>query len=656
MHRDAHLLKILPCIAVALLLSPRGEAAAQVASAGDRPPPAIQLRFESTGYYGSPSGDPADCTSSRRNGKLLVEGNLQWALGTPPGNVFYTGKGRVSIDADDCGLKLVNGTNEFCNITVLSSYDADVTLNVSGVVEDEPLGVDIRWKPTAPVAAAVSGDCETQWVATVRSRVIAGTWQSFQVIAPGGDDEGEMLRAMARGGIPRPGRYSAPPGEYVLSSWTLSIDTGPVADVQIAIDGPNCSCIKGEEAEGKPVRFTATSSAKGGVFESFTVASPGKLPRVIANTGGAAPRLDLAGSRETGATKLAIVYTKDGKRYTAERELSFCVMDSVTMADGFDDIAFDESDPGKVNIRVASRAWLNGAEISRELEWTLEAMNSGTELTPGTGTGAAVSLGYTNLPRDNGAFGPKEVTVRAKSGQCNCTRERKPRVFFRALATNHPSAEGSEQEDAANFFYYWMKTAASKGINTPFYRYRNDLPSVNDTRGGSRVAARFVPAEDRIYIAQPTLTDGCRGPAAAGTRTTGPGNTGIDCFAENLRHEWQHRVDYRAWWPGGYPDVSTGSAWDLVSNLPAALAADADGDKVPASVEAKLAGCVDAFSVDPEVRARNIRSCNARPFSDVLDLEIYAYYEGWKWQRGSADREDWSCGGKQWKGGECRKE
>ena len=99
--------------------------------------------------------------------------------------------------------------------------------------------------------------------------------------------------------------------------------------------------------------------------------------------------------------------------------------------------------------------------------------------------------------------------------------------------------------------------------------------------------------------------------------------------------------------------MSASSGWDFIPTLASALANDADGDKVPASVEATLPGCRDAFSTDDAVRAVNIRSCAARPFADVLDLEIYAYYTGWKWQRSKADAEDWSCGGKQWRGKSC---
>jgi hypothetical protein len=172
---------------------------------------------------------------------------------------------------------------------------------------------------------------------------------------------------------------------------------------------------------------------------------------------------------------------------------------------------------------------------------------------------------------------------------------------------------------------------------------------------GSTTIATFVPREDRIYIGEPVFTLGCRGPASPGTRTHTLGNQKIDCFGETLRHEWQHRIDYRTWWPDGYHDPSESYGWDFIPALGFALLNDADGDKVPADVEAKLPGCRDAFSLDQAERERNTHSCDGRPFDDVIDLEVFAYYAGWKWQVGKADKEDWACGGKQWKGGACPK-
>ena len=50
-----------------------------------------------------------------------------------------------------------------------------------------------------------------------------------------------------------------------------------------------------------------------------------------------------------------------------------------------------------------------------------------------------------------------------------------------------------------------------------------------------------------------------------------------------------------------------------------------------------------------EGRNRSWYSCAQRPFKGSIDSEIFAYYVGWKWPVGKADREDWSRCGKQWR-------
>jgi len=433
-------------------------------------------------------------------------------------------------------------------------------------------------------------------------------------------------------------------------SWRARLDED---DVRIAIEGPACGCMNAEDAQGETLRFTATASEPGGTFTRFAVRPVGDAPREIVNEGGSTARLDLAAARGTDAVTLAVTYERDGKQYQAEHRLELCVMDSIRFAGGHRDHTFDDSQPGRLEVRASAAAWHNGQEISPELVWRLEAMGSGTTLDPGDATGGTVVLAYSGLPERNDAFGEKTVTARVEKGACACEREAKIRTFYPALATNHPSVEGSEHRDAANFFFYYMQTAAAEGINTTFYRYRKDLSTIPGN--GSSTIATFVPREDRIYIGEPVFTLGCRGPASPGTRAHTLGNQKIDCFGETLRHEWQHRVDYRTWWPDGYHDPSESYGWDFIPALGFALLNDADGDKVPADVEAKLPGCRDAFSLDEAERERNTHSCDGRPFDDVIDLEVFAYYTGWKWQVGKADKEDWACGGKQWRGGACPK-
>ena len=126
--------------------------------------------------------------------------------------------------------------------------------------------------------------------------------------------------------------------------------------------------------------------------------------------------------------------------------------------------------------------------------------------------------------------------------------------------------------------------------------------------------------------------------------------TGIDCFAELLRHELQHRTDAIDWWgsPRGYYGVSP-AEW---------LARDWDHDGVPNAIEDLHTGCKYGLLPSPIALgwSDTWRTCEDRPFEKATDLEIHAYYTGWLWKLGSVNKQDWSCGdaSKQWHGATCR--
>jgi hypothetical protein len=75
------------------------------------------------------------------------------------------------------------------------------------------------------------------------------------------------------------------------------------------------------------------------------------------------------------------------------------------------------------------------------------------------------------------------------------------------------------------------------------------------------------------------------------------------------------------------------------------LFSDPDLDQVPNWVELAEPGCSPVSS----------HSCTARPFAEVGDAEMNAYWTGWTWALGSANSEDWSCGAfaKQFHGKKC---
>jgi hypothetical protein len=255
-------------------------------------------------------------------------------------------------------------------------------------------------------------------------------------------------------------------------------------------------------------------------------------------------------------------------------------------------------------------------------------MPAPTRRIPEEATGARVTLAYEGLPIRNRALGPKRVTARVKSGPCICEREAKARLFFAPLATNHPPGDGGTGRDRTgdpNWFYYWLQTGATAGVGVNLVEYQASIPAQNSPT--DNVSGRFLEQSNTILISDGVIEGGCRPRTARAGASLGVAAKAFDCFAETLRHENHHRLEWGEWW--GSRSVNLGT--------------DTDSDGVPDEVEKTRPGCSWTSS----------RSCTERPFADVTDREIDAYYVGWTWVIGSGNAEDWACGGKQWEGGPC---
>ena len=433
------------------------------------------------------------------------------------------------------------------------------------------------------------------------------------------------MRMVGPGAALREGVYRDPD----WAGWTYTIGKAPAEQVAVRIQGPACACMNAEDTEGPPLRFGATASKPGGRFTAFEVRPSGKTPRVAANVGGAAPRLELVPARETAVVTLSVTYTLAGKTYRSEPfQVSVCAQGEIEFADGTPDHAFDASAAGRAEIGVEGKAWLAGADVSEQIRWRLESMPAPTERSPEEARGARVTLAYEGLPRRNHAFGPKTVTARVESGPCACERVAKARLFFAPLATNHPPGDGGTGKDRTgdpNWFYYWLQTKATGGVDPSRLEYQSNIAAVNSPT--DNVSGRYEEGPDRILVSDGVVDGGCRGRMTRAKVPLGVAAKVIDCFAETIRHESHHRTEWLKWW--GTKGLN--------------LFTDSDSDGVPNQVEETQPGCSVVSS----------RSCTDRPFADNTDREIDAYYVGWTWKIGSADAEDWACQGKQWRGKTC---
>jgi hypothetical protein len=440
----------------------------------------------------------------------------------------------------------------------------------------------------------------------------------------------DLLPRLAPGGALRTGMYRSPDDEGL----TITIGEAPEEEkVRLAIDGPACACLEGEKVPGKTVKYTAQASPGGGSFDPFTVTAAGTAPTVIRNAGGT---LVLEPGRATGAVTLVAEYTRQGKRSTVSKAVSFCVIDSIRIADGERDFAFDDASPGLLGVPAArTRALHNGADASAELGWSFERIGpqSETAMTPANPRGGTVTVEYRGLRSLNGAFGEKDIEVRLTKGDCDCARRASFRAFYSPTATNHPAsgADALGEQPVPNWYYNHAQTSALRGIGRiAFARQRT-------SSDGKPAIGQFDDASGLVYLTARLWSVGCQPAVPQGGKPVplkaGGCNSGIDCVAETSRHQDRHRRDDAEWWPDGY-----------------SLRGDPDLDRVPAAVEAKRPGCRDEVTVPP---GRTAKTCDERPFLEVSDREINAYWTGWGWPKGSADAEDWACGplGKQWSGG-----
>ena len=490
--------------------------------------------------------------------------------------------------------------------------------------------------PTWTVEETTSGsNCQMPAVITPTSKCV---WVPFTQVTSEPASIGSVgfdQLPLPRGVTTLSGTNNNPPDDDPSATQRVSWSITPAGAVQqdsvvVSIEGPACACLDAEKVPGSHVKWSATASKGGGTFGPFTVQSAGPAPKIVSNSGGAAvARITLESTQATQAVTLTATYTHKGRAVTATRDVEFCVFDSISIGDGSRNMSFEDANPGNLRVQAKSRALHNSVDVSAELAWIFEPIGSAstTTMAPANPTGGVADVTYTGLPEFNAAFGPKRIEVSLDKGACACKRADSFRAFYSPTATNHPpSVSGIGQGTALvpNWFYYYSQTPAIAGVPGVLY-----APKLFSSRDNQAAIAQFNETDGNIYLSDLLWQIPCRPSVPQGGKPVAPsgaGNDGIDCVAETTRHEAQHRADWATWWPNGY-----------------LIVADPDLDAVPLLVEVARPGCSSVSKT----------SCDERPFTDVGDREINAYWVGWRWRTGSINTQDWACGpkGKQWKAG-----
>lgn len=417
----------------------------------------------------------------------------------------------------------------------------------------------------------------------------------------------------------------------------VTLRKGP-GEPRVIVEGSRCACGADDTAE-----VTARGTSGDVTFERFEVrgAPAGSVRR---NEGGRTASLVLGNAARSGGPVEAVaVYRHQGKtRRAPPHVVHFALVEKPKTRDnerwggsGGTDFAFDGSERGHVELEAEARAWLDGRDVSKSLRWVADA----PYLRPDPASGARAKFQADGLPPRSADFGRKQLRAVLEDRDCKCESEpREVRIFFTRDAGNNPGRE------RPNWAYYWAQTRAGQGI--PF--------AIGKSRCGKdlgRSGGMYDYCSDEIYLPADKPTVACRHRPGAKRR-----NEGIDCFAQTLRHERHHQIELKQWWRGE-PIV------------PISLS-DPDGDLMPRWVEEQY-GCremplggvpltpLDLWEQLEQMAQGQIPrstqfSCpvgtgpGKRPFDDVIDSEVNAYWVGWTWPTGSADEEDWAWPGKNW--------
>ena len=276
-------------------------------------------------------------------------------------------------------------------------------------------------------------------------------------------------------------------------------------------------------------------------------------------------------------------------------------------------LVFDELSPGRIDRDARARVLPN---LWRDfVEWELPYLEgTRSEPDPVDMVGDSLPYLYERLPPKNSTLGDRFFRAKlasgpASRGNCKSPEPQHVRFLFPREARN--SASGPY---VPNWFHYWTQTKAAQG-HASVVEYGGNGPSCEPKdRGYYKLGQEF------IFVCDLSQDDFKKYNTVAGISFEG-----IDEFASVVLHEWTHKVHYNQWWKprGGYkPEL------------------DADSDRIPDSMEAdSLEHVFDPLDWD---------TWN----SGYSDEHVLVYLAEEAWAKGSADREDWACPGRQ-SGNKC---
>lgn len=286
-------------------------------------------------------------------------------------------------------------------------------------------------------------------------------------------------------------------------------------------------------------------------------------------------------------------------------------------------LVYDDASPA--TIAKQTDAWVSPSFWSGDLIWDFPYLRgSDREPDPDQAVGPEVDFSYTRLPEENTEFGHHMIKAefgsrRGQGNNCKDPPDQPVRFFFQRDAENNP-AKGLPKPP--NWFHYWKQTKAGQGHSSNIVYAGSSGSCVRD---GEPAAYGYYPFGDRIHICDLRKLDFSDEHLLTKRKVTG-----IDVFAVTVIHEWQHLLDYKRWWGGGY-----------------SVALDGDNDLIPDALESRVA--VPApFNRHKKYFSRQTEDT---PGFGQKDEHYFPFAAELDWKPGTANRDDWSCPGKQSSGG-----